>query len=191
MWWPSARATARAARRLRSEHGIGRVHGSYDELLADPDVEAVYIPLPNSMHVPWAVQGARGGQARAVREAADAACGRGRGGVRRRRPCRPGADGGVHVALPPADRGARAAGDGAVAPLRYVRGSFGFAIADDAVATCACTGDLDGGALMDVGCYCVSGLRLLCGEPERGVGRAGDGRRGCRRALRRRAAVRW
>jgi predicted dehydrogenase len=39
-----------------AEHGIGRVHGSYEELLADDDVEAVYVPLPNSLHVPWTVK---------------------------------------------------------------------------------------------------------------------------------------
>ena len=43
-----ARATAYA-----SDHGIGRAHGSYEALLADPDVEAVYISLPNSLHHPW------------------------------------------------------------------------------------------------------------------------------------------
>jgi predicted dehydrogenase len=38
--------------------GIPRAHGSYDALLADPDVEAVYIPLPNHLHVPWSIRAA-------------------------------------------------------------------------------------------------------------------------------------
>ena len=42
-----ARAEAFAA-----EHGLGRAHGSYEALLADPEVDAVYVPLPNSLHVP-------------------------------------------------------------------------------------------------------------------------------------------
>ena len=41
-----------------AEHGIARVHGSYDELLADPEVEAVYIPLPNRC-TSWSVRAPR------------------------------------------------------------------------------------------------------------------------------------
>src|SRR4051794_41906725 len=43
-------------RAFADEFGIPRVHGSYEALLADDDVEAIYNPLPNSLHVPWSIR---------------------------------------------------------------------------------------------------------------------------------------
>ena len=48
----ASRDGARAAA-YAPEHGIARAHEGYDALLADPEVDAVYIPLPNSLHVEW------------------------------------------------------------------------------------------------------------------------------------------
>jgi len=50
------------ARRAADELGIPRAHGSYDALLSDPDVDAVYIPLPNHLHADWTVAAARAGK---------------------------------------------------------------------------------------------------------------------------------
>jgi D-xylose 1-dehydrogenase (NADP+, D-xylono-1,5-lactone-forming) len=147
-----------------SEHGIERVHGSYDELLADPDVEAVYIPLPNSMHVPWSVKALEAGkhvlcEKPLTRRVADA-----------------------EAAFDAAERAGRLLMEAfmwryhpqtealveqarEIGPLRVVRAAFGFSIRDDP-GNVRLQGDLDGGSLMDVGCYCVSALRLLGGEPE-------------------------
>ncbi|MDA1310769.1 MAG: Gfo/Idh/MocA family oxidoreductase [Proteobacteria bacterium] len=67
------------ARGVAERFGIARVHDTYEALLADPDIEAVYIPLPNHLHLQWtiaAIEARRihdpsgpGWQARAVRKA--------------------------------------------------------------------------------------------------------------------------
>src|SRR5882724_7076472 len=50
------------ARRVASELGISRSYGSYEELLADPEIEAIYNPLPNHLHVPWTIKAAEAGK---------------------------------------------------------------------------------------------------------------------------------
>lgn len=54
----SAEKAQAAAGRL----GIGRAYGSYDELLADPAVDAIYNPLPNHLHVPWSIRAMEAGK---------------------------------------------------------------------------------------------------------------------------------
>ena len=50
------------AKAAAEELGIPKAYGSYDELLADPEIEAVYNPLPNHLHVPWSIAAARQGK---------------------------------------------------------------------------------------------------------------------------------
>src|SRR5262249_23757755 len=50
------------ARTFATRHGIARVHASYDALLADAEVEAVYNPLPNSLHAEWTVRALEAGK---------------------------------------------------------------------------------------------------------------------------------
>src|ERR687895_1087116 len=53
---------AAAAQSVADGLGIPRTHGSYEALLADPDVDAVYIPLPNHLHLQWTLAAARAGK---------------------------------------------------------------------------------------------------------------------------------
>ncbi len=148
-------------------HGIARAHGSYDDLLADPDVEAVYIPLPNGMHVDWTVRALEAGKhvlcekpmdrrPQRVAEAFDVADARGlvlsEAFMWRHNPQTAGL--------------LELLGEGAIGDVRLVRACFSFALAGD--ADVRLDPALDGGALMDVGCYCVSAARLIGGgEPVR------------------------
>jgi xylose dehydrogenase (NAD/NADP) len=147
-----------------AEHGIGRVHGSYEELLADDEVEAVYIPLPNSLHVPWAVRALEAGkhvlcEKPLTRRAADAEA----AFDAAERADRLLMEAFMWRYHPQTEALAQQARE--IAPLRVVRAAFGFALPDDPTNV-RLQSELEGGALMDVGCYCVSGLRLLSGEPD-------------------------
>jgi predicted dehydrogenase len=57
------------ARHFAGRHGTATVHDSYEALIEDPEIDAVYNPLPNALHGRWTNRGAGSGQARAMREA--------------------------------------------------------------------------------------------------------------------------
>ncbi len=152
------------------ERGIPRAYGSYEALLEDPEVEAVYIPLPNSLHVEWSIRALEAGKhvlcekpldrrPERVEEAFDAA----------ERAGRLLMEGFMYRHHPQMTRLRELVDDGAIGELRAIQAVFSFALRrlDDV----RLRPDLDGGALMDVGCYCVSGARYLAGEP---VAVAGD-----------------
>jgi predicted dehydrogenase len=162
----ASRARSRAEE-FAAEHGIERAHGSYEALLEDTEVDAVYIPLPNSLHVPWTVRSLEAGKHVLCEKPLT------------RHPEQ------AEVAFAAAERAGRVLeeafmwrhhpqtlrlrellDEGAIGRLRMVQASFSFPLAD--VGNIRMQGGLDGGSLMDVGCYCVSGCRLVAGaEPER------------------------
>ncbi len=150
------------ARSWAQEFGIPRAHGSYQALLADPEIDAVYIPLPNELHRPWVMAAADAGKhvlcekplALEAREAMAMVehC-RNRG-----------------VLLIEAFmwrhqertlRIRKMVQDGTIGDLRLVRSSFSFPIAPDDWRLDPTRG---GGALWDVGCYGVNTARFFAGE---------------------------
>jgi D-xylose 1-dehydrogenase (NADP+, D-xylono-1,5-lactone-forming) len=156
------------AQAFASEHGLARAHGSYEELLADPEVDAIYNPLPNALHVEWSIKALEAGKhvlcekpmsrhPDEVERAFDVA-------EREGRVLEEAFMWRHHPQLARA-RELIAAGD--VGELRVIRAAFAFNAGNpDDIRLQA---DLEGGGLMDVGCYCVSGCRALASaEPVRG-----------------------
>ena len=150
-----------------SEKGIARAHGSYEDLLADPDVDAIYNPLPNGLHVEWSIRALEAGkhvlcEKPLTRRPEDV----GRAFDVAEREGRVLAEAFMWRHHPQVARARELLDGGAIGDLRIIRAHFAFAAADpDDIRLQA---DLDGGGLMDVGCYCVSGCRTLAGaEPER------------------------
>ena len=151
-----------------AEHGIGRAHGSYDALLDDPEIDAVYVPLPNALHVEWSIRALEAGKhvlcekplTRHPEDAAAAFDVAERAG-------RVLAEAFMWRHHPQARRLRELASAGVVGRTRLVRAAFSFDIFGmDRLDDVRLKAGLDGGALMDVGCYCVSAMRLLAGEPE-------------------------
>jgi predicted dehydrogenase len=156
----AARAESYAA-----EHGIATTHGSYEALLGDRDVDAIYVSLPNGMHHEWTMHALAAGkhvlcekpytrhpdEAEEAFDAAEAA-----GLVL--------AEAFMYRHHPQTAAIARLVADGAIGKLCAVKTTFTFPLHD--LSDVRALPELDGGALMDVGCYCVSGIRLLAGDPE-------------------------
>jgi len=166
----ASRDQARAAQYAKTWE-IPRAYSSYDALLADPEVEAVYISLPNSLHCEWAIKALEAGKhvlcekplsrhASNVEAAFDAAD----------RTGRLLSEAFMYRHNPQTKRAKQLVDEGAIGELRLIRAVFSYPLYDE--DNIRLRTDLDGGALMDVGCYAVSGSRLFGGEPERVYGEA-------------------
>ncbi|WP_206885994.1 Gfo/Idh/MocA family protein [Alicyclobacillus mali (ex Roth et al. 2021)] len=152
------------AEEVARRFGAARAYASYEELLRDPDVDAVYIPLPNHLHKPWTLQAAEAGKhvlcekpialdAREAQTMVDA--------------CR---SHGVYLAEafmyrhhPRYNRVLELIQAGTIGPVRGMRGSFTFNNAAD-LGNIRYRRDWGGGSLYDVGCYPISAARLILGE---------------------------
>jgi predicted dehydrogenase len=160
----ASRSLVKAESYAREWH-IPRAFASYEAMLADPDIDVVYIPLPNSMHVPWTLKAIAAGKhvlcekpLATTLEGIDAVIAAGR-------------EKGVVVAEAFMYRHHRQTltvkeliAGGALGELRLIRGAFSFSLGRAGDVRLDPT--LDGGSLWDVGCYPVSYSRYVAGaEP--------------------------
>jgi xylose dehydrogenase (NAD/NADP) len=151
------------------EHGIPRAHGSYERLLEDPEVDAIYISLPNSLHVEWSVRALAAGKhvlcekplTRNPHEAEEAFAAAERAGLVLMEAF-------MWRHSPQTAKLLQLVQGGVIGQLQLVRATFSFPV--EGRRNIRLDPALEGGALMDVGTYCVSAARLLAGEPERVYG---------------------
>ncbi|MBI3910078.1 MAG: Gfo/Idh/MocA family oxidoreductase [Armatimonadetes bacterium] len=153
-------------REVAERYRIAHVYQSYEEVLADPVVEAVYNPLPNALHHEWTRRALNAGKhvlcekpftltpAEAA-ELVDLAHQQGRQLM----------EAFMYRFHPQQERVRQLLDDDAIGPVRLVRASFTFVLPPNPQNIRYSRG-LGGGALMDVGCYCLNAIRAYAGEPE-------------------------
>ena len=159
------------AQAVAAEHGIPRAYGSYDELLADPEVDAIYNPLPNHLHVPWSIRALEAGKhvlcekpiAMTAAEAETLLA------AARRHPRQKIMEAFMYRLHPQWQRTMAIVSSGGVGEPLVVQMLFSYTNEDP--ANIRNQVDAGGGALMDIGCYPISAARLVFGaEPRRVLG---------------------
>jgi xylose dehydrogenase (NAD/NADP) len=158
----ASRDPARAAE-YATEWGIERAHGSYEALVADPEVDVVYVPLPNHLHAEWTVRAARAGKhvlcekplALTVQEVDAVATAARESGV-------VVTEGFVYRHHPQTLEVKELVDGGAVGRVQLVRGTFRFTL--DRPNDIRFRPEWGGGCLWDVGCYPLSFTRFVLGE---------------------------
>ncbi len=163
-----ASRTADRARSVASALDIGAPFASYEALLASPDIDAVYIPLPNHMHVDWAIRSIEAGK-HVLCEKPIGLTESDAQRLQRASLLRPDlvvAEAFMYRHHPQWQRVRQMVAAGAVGALTAVHAFFSYFNVDP--ANIRNQADIGGGALMDIGCYGISVARLLFGrEPTR------------------------
>jgi predicted dehydrogenase len=155
------------ARAAASELGVPKAYGSYDALVADPDIDAIYVPLPNHLHVEWTTRAAEAGKhvlcekpiGLVAADAEELVAVRNRTGVLIQEA--------FMVRTHPQWLGARdIAQSGRIGEVRSIVGYFSFFMDDPAnIRHVKAWG---GGGILDIGCYLVNTSRMIFGaEPRR------------------------
>ncbi|WP_331436723.1 Gfo/Idh/MocA family protein [Gordoniibacillus kamchatkensis] len=152
------------ARTAAETHGIAKHYGSYAELLADPDIDAVYIPLPNHLHREWTIRAARAGKhvlcekpmSLSERHAVQMVEACEQFGVKLQESF-------VYRYHPRYDRVREIVASGELGDIRAMHGTYTFnksAVAQDV----RFSREMGGGGLYDVGCYLISAARYVLGQ---------------------------
>jgi predicted dehydrogenase len=159
------------ARAAADRLGIPKAYGSYEELLADPGIDAIYNPLPNHLHVPWSIKALEAGKhvlcekpialtAAGAQKLLDAA---------RQRPQLKVMEAFMYRHHPQWQRARQLVADGKVGELRTIQSFFSYHNPDP--ANIRNVAEFGGGGLMDIGCYTISLSRFIFGsEPQRVCG---------------------
>jgi len=163
-----------AAERVAAQFGIPRACGSYEALLADPKIDAVYIPLPNHLHVPWSLRAIDAGKhvlcekpigltaAEASRLAAAAS----------RSSRLKVMEAFMYRFHPQWQRARELVSEGAIGNVRAIHTWFSYFNVDP--TNVRNMKDIGGGALMDIGCYGISVARFITGREPRRVSAISD-----------------
>jgi predicted dehydrogenase len=154
---------ASRAKAFAEEGGISRFYGSYEELLADPEIDAVFNHLPNSLHKEWTIRAAESGKhilcekpmAVSPEECEEMAAAAAANGVKLMEAF-------MYRFHPRVAQVRELLDSGLIGELKQIRSTFTFKL--DRPKDIRWDRDLGGGALMDVGCYCVNVSRLFFGK---------------------------
>ena len=161
------------ARAAAAQLGIPRAYGSYEALLADPDIDAIYNPLPNSLHASWSIKAIEAGkhllcekplaltglEAQRIVECADA------------NSHLKVMEGFMYRHHPQWQRARQIVADGGIGRTTTIQSFFSFY--NDDPGNIRNILELGGGALLDIGCYCISASRFIFGsEPKQVLGTA-------------------
>ena len=155
------------ARQLAEKLGIPRVHGSYEALIADPGIEAVYNPLPNHLHVEWTRRAAEAGKHVLCEKPIDIGPAGAEELIRVRDRT------GVHIqeafmvrTHPQWLKARELVQGGRIGTLRAIQGFFSYHLVDP--NNIRNKADIGGGGLLDIGCYPINTSRFVTGrEPSR------------------------
>lgn len=162
----ASRGGSEKLERFREEFRPEKTFESYESLLNDPDVEAVYLPLPNSLHCEWAV--------RAMEKGKHVLCEKPLGISREEVRQMQAASKKNGVLLmeafayrqsPQTKRVKAIVDSGAIGPVRFIASGYGYYL--QSKANVRYSKELAGGAICDVGCYNINLIRTIAGcEPE-------------------------